>query len=353
MSKTIYTGSIAMKSFNAYVSYEAIYIAVLLMGFCNINLIIVILLIGVINKSYILFSAISTGTFILLNIPREAITYKFIVCFNYSYYQIAQARASLTLILMVLMSLFHLFLFLSDQNLEKKSYKLLFPVSILFLIGIAILNIFLLVNLNTSFKKDINLKKIKMGFFNKTEIDLIDQNKFEKDSIYPFRLVGSLSDILFSYNKRLAYSHCTRSNCRRYYWRFFYAEINCGSTSKLLYPDCLTAEKLIIKLNYLDSGPYPSYNCAVVTKNQTCFSSCPGLGERKLHLVQEFDNKIELGWSGFSNCEVKKPKIVLDEEIGWNICPKNFSQKIKTSFWSFVFFFLIIVFNEQIYSKTL
>ncbi|RNA21360.1 hypothetical protein BpHYR1_048409 [Brachionus plicatilis] len=181
-----------------------------------------------------------------------------------------------------------------------KSVKIaLFVGCILVLIGIAILNISLLVKLDTSFKKDINPRTIKMGFFNQTEMDLIDQEKFVKDPNYSYRFVGTLYDILYSNNKRLAYS----TKYTRLYWRFLNVEINCDAVSHAFYPDCLNALNLLIKLKYLDSALYPSYNCAVIAKNSTCFSSCPSLRERKLYLVQEFDDRVELGWSGFSNCE--------------------------------------------------
>ncbi|RNA31633.1 hypothetical protein BpHYR1_045898 [Brachionus plicatilis] len=347
MSKTNYAGSIAMKSFDSFISYNGIYTAVIVMSIFNIVAVIFSVFILIVNKNYFYSLLSSTATLFFLGIPKEAITYKYMVCFNYTFYQVVQARACLTLILVILIGLFHLLIFIPDQTLSKNWYKLvkivLLLVSILVLIGIAILNIFLLVKLNTSFKKDINPGTIKMGFFNQTEIDLIEQEKFVKDPNYSYRFVGTLYDILFSNNKRLAYSYCSRSNCRRYYLRFLKAEIICDAAAQSVYPDCSNNLKLIIQLKYLDSGAYPSYNCAVMSKNSTCFSSCPGLGDRKLFLVQEFDDKVELGWSGFSNCEVKTPRLLLTKEASWNICPINFSQKIKVPFLNYVFFCFLLL----------
>ncbi|RNA31637.1 hypothetical protein BpHYR1_045902 [Brachionus plicatilis] len=318
MSKINYAGSIAMNSFDSCFSPNGIYIAVLIMGIFNLLLVIFSTLIAIVDKNYFYSLLTSAATLFFLGIPKEAITYKFITSFNYTFYQIAQARASLTLILVILVGSFNLLLFIPNQTLSKNWYKLVkkvaFVVCIFVLIGIAILNIFLLDELDTSFKKEINPEKIKMGFFNQTEIDLIKNESFYKDRNY--LLVGTLNDILNSKNKT---RDCSRSNCRRQFWRFLNKEIDCDDAAQSVYPDCSNNLKLIIQLKYLDSGAYPTYKCAVMNKNSTCFSNCPGLGDRKLYLVQEFNGTVELGWNEFYRCNNKTLQIYFNEATDWDI----------------------------------
>ncbi|CAF0904108.1 unnamed protein product [Brachionus calyciflorus] len=322
MAKASYSGSIAFDSFNRYISYTSIYSATIVLGIFYIIGMGSSIFFGSIEKKISLI--VSTATIILINIPREGIVYKFFVCFNYPYYQIVQARACLTFVSVIVIIVIHVQIMISkdddNQILFKVGKILLFIASILVLIGIAVLNIFTLINLKTDFEKDINPKTIKIGYFTEKEIVQIKENTFIKDSNYTNRIISNLNDIIFSDNKRVAYRTCTRSSCTYYYLRTLNAEITCNSDSEKFYSDCSTAHKLIIQMKYLDGGEYPMYNCATIGKNATCIRGCPGLINHKLFLVQEFNNRVELGWDGFCNCEVKSPKIKLTENIGLNLC---------------------------------
>ncbi len=66
---------------------------------------------------------------------------------------------------------------------------------------------------------------------------------------------------------------------------------------------------------YLDSGPYPRYNCVVNLNNKTCASNCFQLlnSEYQLILVQNFNNTVQPAWKGLSNCN-DKPKITLTSD---------------------------------------
>ncbi|CAF1056603.1 unnamed protein product [Brachionus calyciflorus] len=343
MAKITQDGSIAMKSFNEHISYSNIFAATIVL--CMFYIFGLVLSIYSASEKKELTILYSSCTIIIFNIPREEIVYKFFICFNYTYYHYVQVRACLSVLSVILLIIVHTkstFNMKSGSENKKINENLLFTTSFLVLIGIGVLNMFTLVNLNTQYTKDINPETIKIGYFTEKEIAQIAQNNFIKDSNYPSRIISNLNDIIYSQNKRVAYRTCWSKSCTTYYIRTLKLDIFCNSESKKFYRDCSTVDKLIIELKYLDGADYPNYNCAVIEKNSTCRQGCPGLIDHQLYLVQEFNDEVELGWNGFCNCEVKKPHIKLTEDIELNIC-ENKGSNLKMNYFSFIF--LIILFK--------
>ncbi|CAF1115047.1 unnamed protein product [Brachionus calyciflorus] len=323
MIQTTDNASIAMPFFDADISFSDIYIATFFLGLFFMFGLGFSIALGWIDKRNTLI--VSTGTIIFLNIPREGIAYKFFICFNQIDYRMVQARAILTFISIIVLSVVHILSVIDEKNqsgnkIEKRIFLFILVTSFLVLIGIGVLNIFTLINLNTDFKKNINPKTIKIGYFTENEIAQIEQNNFIKDSNYTSRIINNLNNIVNSDYKKIADRTCRKSGCYITYIRTLNAQIYCNSKSKNFYSDCSSAEKLVILMKYQKGRGYPIYNCAVVEKNSTCRQGCPGLANHQLYLVQEFNNKVELGWNGFCNCKVKSPRIKLTEDIGLNIC---------------------------------
>ncbi|CAF0861412.1 unnamed protein product [Brachionus calyciflorus] len=104
-------------------------------------------------------------------------------------------------------------------------------------------------------------------------------------------------------------------------------------------------------MKYFDHGyfGYPYYNCGIFYKNGTCQSGCPGLINHKLYLVQEFDNRVELGWDGFCNCEVKIPNVKLTEDPKLNICDSNGSNLNNNNYFMSM---LLMLFSSFLFIKT-
>ncbi|CAF0981903.1 unnamed protein product [Brachionus calyciflorus] len=331
MTKTTYSGSIAMNSFDAQISYSNIYISTIVLGFIYILGQAVSIYLATENKGlnflYLSFAIIILNCYYYYYTSREAISYKFFICFNYTYYRFVQARALLTLISVILLIGVHIMWMIDEKNRSER-----------------VLNVFTLIKLNTNFNKDINPKAIKIGYFTEKEIDQIKENNFIKYSNYTNRIISNLNDIIFSDNKRVAYRTCTRSSCTYYYLRTLNAEITCNSDSEKFYSDCSTAHKLKIQIKYLDGGHYPIYNCALIEKDATCRQACPGLIDHKLFLVQELNDRVDPRWDGFCNCEFKSPRIKLTEDIGLNLCD-NKGSLLKINYLIFSLFNFLAYFN--------
>ncbi|CAF0748881.1 unnamed protein product [Brachionus calyciflorus] len=333
MVKTSYSGSIAYWSTNTFISYTSFHSAINTLGIFHMIGIASSIFIGLYQKKLTLL--ISSVVLILMIIPREGVAYKFFICFNYTYYQIVQARACLTLVSVIVLIVIHIGIMFSKDDETQRLYKigkiLLFIASFLALVGIGVLNILTLINLKTDFNKDINPKTIKIGYFTEYEKAQIEQYNLIKDSNYTNRIIGSLYDIIESEDKKVAYMTCSESSCTHYYLRTLNVEITCNSETENFYSDCMTAQKIKIQMKYLDNDDYPIYNCGFVDKNETCKRGCPGLMNHKLFLVQEFNNRVELGWNGYCNCEVKAPKVELAEDLELNICD-NKGSYLKTNY---------------------
>ncbi|CAF1087478.1 unnamed protein product [Brachionus calyciflorus] len=273
-TKSYKSGSIAFENFFNYGTGFSFFLGILYIFGISI--------VGCLGSGEKIFLFFSTGLLFFIGIPREAINYKFFVCFNYSYYQIVQARASLTFI------------------------------------SIIVLFVMLILQMKSTDKYD-NDQKLKITF----------RYNFIKDSNYDLRIISSLYDIIDSKNKEYGNKSCHESYdyyipgpiCTINYLRKLNVEITCNSETENFYSDCMTAQEIKIQMKY--KGGYPIYNCGFVDKNGLCNIGCPGLMNHKLFLVQEFNNRVELGWDGFSNCEVKSPKIELTEDKALNICAEN------------------------------
>ncbi|CAF0861372.1 unnamed protein product [Brachionus calyciflorus] len=345
MSKTLNRGSIAFSYFNTFVSYSGIYVATIILGFlCIMGLIATVLS----DQKWALY--IMSFFLVLINIPREAIFYKYFICFNYTYYQVVQARACLTFVSVVVLILINIELVLFKDKDDRVKKMLPSIVSSLILIGIAILNTFILIKLNTKFKKDINDKTIYIGYFTEYEIAQIRQYNFAKDPNYSIRIMGSLYDLKNSQDKKIFSRSCDRT-CSNIYLRTFNVEIACSSESVKFYSDCSMAQKIKIQMKYVENGyfGYPYYNCGIFYKNGKCQSGCPGLINHKLYLVQEFNDRVELGWDGFCNCEIKIPNVKLTEDPKLNICDSNGSNLNNNNYFMSM---VLILFSSFLFIKS-
>ena len=121
-------------------------------------------------------------------------------------------------------------------------------------------------------------------------------------------------------------------------------EIQCSGANKI-YQDCLTqnATSLIIKLKYLDAGPYPSYNCLINTTQDKCGTNCTYLNSNyQLVLIQQVNNKVESAWSGLSNCNIQ-PNINLIQDLSITTC-NSLATSFKRNMWSFLMAFYFVKF---------
>lgn len=262
-TQVISSASISMSEYNSNVNYSGIYSATIVLAIVFSFCLVVSTVVAFFYPSISIF--ISALVFLLLQVPREAIYYKFSVCFTLSTNGIIISRASLTFLFCLLILAANICLFIaSDDDSSVLVLKILGSLILLAsLIAILILNILTLVYLRTPTSVEISPYKIDIGYFNSSEISQIQSGTFVKDTNFNLRLIGKLSDIIYSNNKRLAYRSCSSGGkrCRSYYFRKMSVQITCNSNSSVLYTDCSSADYLNIDLQYLDNSGYPVYNC--------------------------------------------------------------------------------------------
>lgn len=348
--QTLKRASIATDTFNSGVSFVGIN-----NGFYVLTIFFIIGLLFSIGEAFIPKKEFTifylSALVLLLLIPREAILYKFITCFNYSNNAIIIARASLTFVLMIfLLALNVLYLaFLREENevhssLLRVGRILAFIVTVCSVIAIVVLNILIIVNLKPQFNNDISPYNIDIGYFDKNDISNIESGLYVKDIHFNKRVISKLSDVIFSQNKKLAYRRCSKNSCTSYYLRTLNVNIMCTNETVNFYKDCESASYLTIRMMYLDRGVYPSYNCAKY-KNTTCELGCPNLAlNYQLYLIQQNSGGVEPAWKGLCNCGTKIPKIDLTEDKEIEICKANNSSnnRINPFFYcSMIFCFLI------------
>lgn len=302
---------------------------------------------------------LSSVTLLLIVVPREAIVYKFITCFNYTNNSVIIARSTLAFVLVFLIflaSIRYLFTKADYSTSYKDSCIKItgFILTILTLATVLVLNILVLVNLKSELKSDISPSNIDIGFFSSSEIAQINLGQFSKDSNFNMRVIAKLSDIIYSENKQLAFSDCSSScsgkscstYCEDYYLRTLIIQIACNSESRLVYGECKNTSlaHLNIVLKYLDGSGYPSYNCAANT-NTSCSEGCSSLSLKyQLYLIQKNSNNVELAWKGLSNCAVIQPKVKLNEDKKINICSTGakLSKNFFILYLSYLFFIFLI-----------
>ena len=355
MSDTNTSASIATSQFvGDGVSLTGLFNGVIALGVFNLFLYIPFFVVGILVKNWTLFLLLLGLLNLLFNLISDALFYKFASCFNFPSNAIVVARSALMIVYMLFLltiSLIVIVYFLikcKDSSVENPGLTLLVtPLIILPSIVMFVLNCVLISKLNPQLNYYIQPSTIKVGFFNTAEISQIQSGTYTKTSTYDQQLIGNLGDIVFNSNKALAYKECTqdkngKQSCTSYYVHKYLYQILCSSQGVAFYTDCLNSYSLTIQVNYLDSGPYPTYNCYTNTyANTTCASTCTQLlASYTLILIQNFNNKIETAWTGFSNCN-RNPGFKLTYDSTINPCSN--AIKLKGEF-IFVFLFYLCFF---------
>jgi hypothetical protein len=310
LNNTGNSASIALPQFAGDgVSLTGIFIGVIILGAFNVSILIGLFVVGSIIKSwswYILYLGIIN---LLFNLISEAIFFKFASCYNFPSNTMVVARSSLVILLMVIklcVAIFAIIHYLQrGESGKEKSGALLALVLILPSIVVFLLNAILIARLSPQLNYDIQPSSLRMGFFNQLEIRQIQNGNYAKTNTFEQQIIGNLGDVVYSPNKVLSYRVCSKSGCTNYYMRKYLYQITCANQSGPFYKDCETnTTSLTIQVTYLDSGPYPSYNCLVNQANETCAALCTQLlSNYQLTLIQEFkQNQIQPAWTGLSNC---------------------------------------------------
>jgi hypothetical protein len=314
LNDTVTSASIASSQFAGDgVSLTGIFKGVIALGAFNLFILIGLFVVGAIINYWSLYILALGLINLLFNLISEAIFFKFASCFNFPSNAIVVARSSMVILLMVIMfcvAIFALFHFLlRGETLQEKLGALLALLLLLPSIVMIVLNSILIARLSPQLNHHIKPSSLRMGFFNPLEISQIQNGSYAKTSTFQQQIIGNLGDVIFSSNKVLAYTECTqdskgRRSCTYYYLHTYLSQITCTNQSVLFYKDCSNAFSLTIHVTYLDSGPYPSYNCLVNQANATCASLCTQLlSNYQLFLIQEFKpNQIQPAWTGLSKC---------------------------------------------------
>ena len=241
----------------------------------------------------------------------------------------------LMLILIALPGLCFLYFKFGDNN-EKIRFDFKYLIFLVVLIPALIvlaLNIVLINKLGAQLSYYIKPSEIYMGYFSSSEKNSIENGAYVKDSTFQYRLIGTLNEVISSNDKQFAYRQCSnRRQCTYYYIHSFTYELLCNNQSMLFYKDCQDADSfsLTMELKYLDGGGYPRYNCVKNTDNSTCVNKCVNLiSNYELILIQQYENKVQLAWTGLSKCNSKpNAKLIYDSTI--NPCSSSaFNSKFK------------------------
>jgi hypothetical protein len=298
----------------------------------------------------------------ILFLTKEAILYKFIICFNYPDNGMVIARSSLVFLItliFVLAYFFHIF-YMEQRNgnnpfsLKPNWLEILLTLFVGVLqIAIVILNIVLLASLKQPLGIKIGPSNIQLGYFNQNEINSIQSGVYLKDMSFNDRFVGNLSEIIYSKDRRYAYRRCTYSyksgtTCTYYYWHFYKYEIECNDKAKTFYKDCATPQAKSLQINaiYLDDGPYPQYNCLVNTFNTSCASNCTQLvnSNYDLIMIQQNNERVEPAWKGFCNCATNLPRVRLPRNSEINFC-RSFAHKLNPHLLLVLFSLFLYILN--------
>lgn len=162
--QTLNKASIARNEINSTINYTGINTALYVLAIFYFGCLFWLILQNITEKPFELF--LSTLALILLQIPREAICVKFMLCFNYSNNAIIIARCILTFLYSITLLALHTKFLLTKKNVSKYEVGLsptlvrligpgkviCFILSVLALIAIVAMNIVVLVNLNPSLK---------------------------------------------------------------------------------------------------------------------------------------------------------------------------------------------------------
>ena len=152
--------------------------------------------------------------------------FKLFTCFNYPDNNFLMARSSLNLILLAVVIFISIPTYIygyrsNDKTKSFNCYQTFFTIlTVASILAILILNILLLVHVNKSLEFTKNASNINMGHFNQTEIDAIRNNSYVKDNLFEQRVIGTLSDIIYSNKMNFLYKRCELDGgCISYYSR--------------------------------------------------------------------------------------------------------------------------------------
>ena len=316
LNDTITNASIASSQFAGDgVSLSGIFIGVIVLGAFNLFIQIAFSIAGSIITSRSKSWSISWSWYLfilglinlLFNLISEALFFKFATCFSFKSNAILGARYFMVILLMTILIgvafgaiIKKFFLNLdcrgsncfSEIDVKIDKFDALIP-PLLFLPSIAmfILNAILIDQLPQGSGFNVQPSSLRMGFFNQIEIRKIENG----ETVYFIeqQIIGNLGDVIHSPNKVFAHTACStdsngQQSCTDNYLRKYSYQITCTSQSVSFYKDCANASSLTIYITYLDSGPYPSYNCLVNQANKTCASYCTQLlSNYQLILIQE------------------------------------------------------------------
>ena len=295
---------------------------------------------------YLIYLACST---FFIYLTSEIMIFKFITSFNTDNNNLIVARSCISILLVVIFFVLSLLHFFSLRNAEEEdSNQKKFCLNLfsnLFLVTTAviviIINCFLLARIGPQLNDEIGPNNIFMGLFNSREIDLIQKSEYSEDHSFENRIIGRLSEVIFSSNKLYSHKKCGgRRKCNKLYWHTYRFDIECSKgKADSFFQDCENSYSLTFDVKYLDDGPYPTYNCAINTVNRRCASNCNQLAssDYKLILFQQFNGFIEPAWSGFSSSKLQ-PNITLIYDSTINPC--SLALKLKNTFgiYKFIFF---------------
>ena len=252
---------------------------------------------------------------VILDLVGEGLLFRSVTCHNQASNEIVVARGLLAIayVLAQYANLSMSYFILRSQPDGKKYYTHA-GLSVFFALAITsllVLNSIVLAGLEPPLNHQIGPHNIQMGFFNPAEVSLLQKGAFTKENEFESRLVGNLSDVLFS--KKKTYSYGTFKD--NFYWRLYTFEVTCSNEARKFYADCFNdaVASLTVFVRFLDDyDDYPSYSCLVNTYDQKCAGKCERLYRAKydLVLVQQFEDKVETAWTGLSRCN-ERPSVRL------------------------------------------
>lgn len=311
-ARTLEKASIAIQSFNQYISFSGINVASSIL-FVLFSCTLVAQLFF--NSRQIVFLVLGL---LLFELPRQAILYVFITCFNYSSNWIVYTRLLLTILFFISVIANHLD-YIEEEDEANWNPSIIF--SILALLIILTLNVIIFFKLKSP-QSSFSTKNIQIGFFNTKEIEDMENGVFIRDLNFESRIIGNLDEVIFSKEKEAVNGT---------YVKIYLSKIYCAQDKVDIYSnDCKNSEYLRIFLIYSDQADYPKYNCGILGNN-TCRIGCPSLlYEFKLILVQVNQQRVQTAWHEFCNC-YKNPKIYLTQDLSIDSCQLSKAYFTKSS----------------------
>ena len=332
LANAVSSASIAKSNFvDSSASLVGILVGYIVVGALNFVYFIVfacIFLCGILLTQYIAILGISN---LFFNVVTEGIFFKFAICFNYPTNDIVIARSCMVIILMLILIIIpfwlHYYRYINEDydKIESNDGAFMKALFIIPCIGIIALNIALLVKLRPQLNYTIGPYNIQMGFFNSSEISLIQNGTYVKTNTFDDQLIGSLSDIIYSPDKVFVYKTCSSNgkggqSCTERFMHNLTIQITCNQQSQQFFQDCANSNNLNIVMKYLDEGAFPTYNCMVNTSSSNTCSSCNKLlSNYNLYMIQQVNNQVQPAWTGLCSCS-QNPNINLSQDGSIYVC---------------------------------